>query len=49
MKVFLGTNILAGALATRGLCAELFEVFLQSHEWLISETVLRELERVLPV
>ncbi len=48
MKVFLDTNVLASALATRGLCAELFEVVLQSHELLISEPVLRELERVLP-
>ena len=48
MKVFLDTNVLASALATRGLCAELFEVVLQSHELLISEPVLQELERVLP-
>lgn len=48
MKVFLDTNVLASALATRGLCAELFEVVLQSHELLISESVIQELERVLP-
>ena len=48
MKVFLDTNVLASALATRGLCAELFEAVLQSHELLISRPVLKELERVLP-
>jgi len=48
VKVFLDTNVLASALTTRGLCAELFEVVLQSHELLTSDHVLRELERVLP-
>ena len=48
MKVFLDTNVLASALTTRGLCAELFEVVLQSHELLISDPVLQELERILP-
>jgi len=48
VKVFLDTNVLASALTTRGLCAELFEVALQSHELLISDPVLKELERILP-
>lgn len=48
MKVFLDTNVLASALTTRGLCAELFEVVLQSHDLLTSDPVLRELERILP-
>ena len=48
MKVFLDTNVLASALATRGLCTELFELVLQGHELLISEPVLQELERLLP-
>lgn len=48
MKVFLDTNVLASALATRGLCAELFELVLQSHELLISESVFQELKRILP-
>ena len=48
MKVFLDTNVLASSLATRGLCAELFEAVLQSHELLVSPPVLKELERVLP-
>jgi putative PIN family toxin of toxin-antitoxin system len=48
VRVFLDTNVLASALTTRGLCAELFEVVLQSHELLTSDSVLRELERILP-
>ena len=48
MKVFLNSNVLASALTTRGLCAELFEVVLQSHELLISDPLLKELERILP-
>ncbi|GMR18403.1 MAG: putative toxin-antitoxin system toxin component, PIN family [Gammaproteobacteria bacterium] len=48
MRVFLDTNVLASALTTRGLCAELFEVVLQSHELLTSDPILHELERILP-
>jgi len=48
VRIFLDTNVLAAALATRGLCAELFEVALQSHELLVSDSVLAELERILP-
>jgi putative PIN family toxin of toxin-antitoxin system len=39
---------MASALTTRGLCAELFEVVLQSHHLLISVAVFRELQRILP-
>jgi putative PIN family toxin of toxin-antitoxin system len=48
VKVFLDTNVLASALTTRGLCADLFKVVLQSHELLTSDSVLYELERILP-
>ncbi len=48
MKVFLDTNVLVSALTTRGLCSDLFEVVLQSHELLTSDYVLRELKRILP-
>lgn len=48
MKVFLDTNVLVSALTTRGLCTELFEIVLQAHELLISESVIAELERILP-
>jgi putative PIN family toxin of toxin-antitoxin system len=48
LRIFLDTNVLAAALATRGLCSELFEVTLQSHELIISDSVIKELERILP-
>ena len=47
MRVFLDTNVLASALATRGLCADLFEVVLTEHDLLTSQAVLEELERIL--
>ena len=48
MRVFLDTNVLASALTTRGLCSDLIEVVLQSHEMLMSDHVLAELKRILP-
>ncbi len=48
MKVFLDTNALVSALTARGLCTELFEVVLQVHDLLISESVIVELKRILP-
>ena len=47
MKVFLDSNVLVSALATRGLCTELFEVVLQDHELLLSVPLVEELNRVL--
>lgn len=47
MRVFLDTNVLASAAATRGLCADVLREVLASHELLISAQVLRELRRVL--
>ena len=47
MKLFLDTNVLASAAATRGLCADVLRETLASHELVISEQVLRELRRVL--
>ena len=47
MKVFLDTNVLASAIATRGLCGELFESVIHDHELLTCQPVLLELERVL--
>ncbi len=49
MKVFLDTNVLASALATRGLCAELFETVLAEHELVTCRELLLELKRILPV
>ena len=47
MKVFLDTNVLASALAARGLCAELFESVLAEHELIVNPLLLIELKRIL--
>ncbi len=47
MKVFLDTNVLASAAATRGLCADVLRQVFASHQLSISEQVLNELTRVL--
>ena len=47
MRVFLDTNVLASAAATRGLCADVLREVLASHELLTSAQVLNELRRVL--
>ncbi len=47
MKVFLDTNVLASAAATRGLCADVLREVFAFHELFISEQVLVELRRVL--
>jgi len=47
VRVFLNTNVLVSAFATRGLCADVFRTVLAEHELITSEFVLAELERVL--
>ena len=47
MRVFFDTNVLAGALTSRGLCAELFERVALVHDPLIGAPVIDELLRVL--
>jgi len=47
VKVFLDTNVLVAAFATRGLCADVLRSVLTEHELLLSDTVLRELNRAL--
>jgi len=42
VRVFLDTNVLVSALATRGLCAELYERLLTEHEVVIAEPVVAE-------
>ncbi len=43
MKVFFDTNVLISALATRGLCADLFAHVLLEHDLVVGEVVLTEL------
>ena len=47
MRVFLDTNVVVSAVATRGLCADLFQAILAEHELVLGETVLGELRTVL--
>jgi putative PIN family toxin of toxin-antitoxin system len=47
VKVFPDTNVLVSAFATRGLCAELFEILSLEHELVIGEVVLKEFRRTL--
>jgi putative PIN family toxin of toxin-antitoxin system len=47
MKVFLDTNVIASATATRGLCEDLFRTVIEFHDLVISEDLIEELRRVL--
>lgn len=47
MRVFLDTNFIVSAVATRGLCADVFRLVLAEHELVVGEVVLDEVRRVL--
>lgn len=47
MRVFLDTNVLVSAHATRGLCRDVLRLILAEHTLLSGEAVLGEVERVL--
>ncbi|MCX5902715.1 MAG: putative toxin-antitoxin system toxin component, PIN family [Proteobacteria bacterium] len=47
MRIFLDTNVLASAVATRGLCADVLREVLARHDLIISNALLKELKRVL--
>jgi putative PIN family toxin of toxin-antitoxin system len=47
MRVFLDTNVLVSAVATRGLCADVFREVLTSHELIICDALLQEVKKVL--
>ncbi len=47
MKIALDTNVLVSAVATRGLCADIFNLVLVQHQLIVGVTVLAELRRVL--
>ena len=49
MRVFLDSNVLVAAVATRGLCADVFRTVLASHQLVVSQQVLDEVRRVLRV
>ena len=47
MKVFLDTNVIASATATRGLCADVLRTVMEFHDLMVSEPLIAELRRVL--
>jgi putative PIN family toxin of toxin-antitoxin system len=47
VRIAFDTNVLVSAVATRGLCADLFNLVLAEHELILGECVLAELRRVL--
>ena len=47
MRVFLDTNVLVSAFASRGICADLLELILLEHDLITGQNVLRELRKAL--
>ncbi|MBI2072004.1 MAG: putative toxin-antitoxin system toxin component, PIN family [Gemmatimonadetes bacterium] len=47
MRVYLDTNVVVSAVATRGLCADVLQVILAEHELVVGEAMVAELPRVL--
>jgi len=47
MRVFLDTNVIVSAVATRGLCADVFREVLVRHQLVISEMLIDEVRGVL--
>jgi uncharacterized protein len=47
VRVFLDTNVLVAAFATRGLCADVFRLVLAEHELLVSAALIEEVTRTL--
>jgi putative PIN family toxin of toxin-antitoxin system len=47
VRVFLDTNVLVSAFATRGLCADVFELVLLEHDLVLGRQVVQELEKTL--
>jgi putative PIN family toxin of toxin-antitoxin system len=47
VRVAFDTNVLVSAVATRGLCADVFNLVLAEHQLIVGETVIFEVRRVL--
>ncbi|NLF85990.1 MAG: putative toxin-antitoxin system toxin component, PIN family [Lentisphaerae bacterium] len=47
MKVFLDTNVIASATATRGLCSDLFRTVIAFHDLIVSDHLIGEVRRIL--
>jgi len=47
MKVFLDTNVIASATATRGLCSDVLRTVIEFHDLVVSDHLAEELRRIL--
>ena len=47
MRIFLDTNVLVSAVATRGMCTDILTLVLAEHQLVLGELVLSELNRIL--
>ena len=47
MRIFLDTNVIVSALATRGLCADVLREVILRHQLVISDPLFKELKKVL--
>jgi putative PIN family toxin of toxin-antitoxin system len=47
VRVLLDTNVIVAAFATRGLCADVFEICLENHTIITSNHILSEVEQTL--
>ncbi len=47
MRVYLDTNVVVSAVATRGLCADVLQAIVAEHELVVGEAMLSELRRIL--
>jgi len=47
LRVYLDTNVVVSAVATRGLCADVLQAIVAEHELVVGEAMLGELRRVL--
>jgi putative PIN family toxin of toxin-antitoxin system len=47
VRIFLDTNVLASALATRGLCADVLQLIIEDYELVTGEIVIEELRGAL--
>jgi uncharacterized protein len=47
VRVAVDTNVLVSAVASRGICADIFNLVLAEHQLIVGETVVAEMRRVL--
>lgn len=47
MRVFLDTNVIASATATRGLCSDVLRSVIEFHEFVVSDVLFDEIKRIL--